>query len=358
MEENRQKVYIFVPILIVAIIAVALFWEWDLGAKLNPDKTAYNMIELAEMVNTQIDDGADRGSFYVKGISEEELATINDYLCSINGMVDRFTITEQGKDKMRIVFYYEISDNYYVMNKYLNDEEIPSDRPQAMKLYNRVVEILDMIIKPEMSDYEKELAIHDYLVSTCIYGQIDVSQEYAFRAYGAIVQETAVCNGYAEAMSLLLTCAGVENNIITGSAGDELHAWNQVCLDGEWYQVDATWDDPLPDSGIFVEHTYFNITDDMMDDSHTWNKEYYEECDSQKYNYYKKNGYVYTYGDLERVISTAASKNITGEVEFMVTDYNESKYTYDFIGNIPGLITISHSTTPLGDNHVIVIHFN
>ena len=78
------------------------------------------------------------------------------------------------------------------------------------------------------------------------------------------MQNKAVCNGYAEAMALLMTCVGIENQIVTGTADNELHAWNQVCLDGNWYQVDATWDDPLPDRGVFAGHEYFNVTDEIM----------------------------------------------------------------------------------------------
>ena len=49
MEENRQKVHWFVPIIILIIIGFAIFYEWDLGAKLNPEITAYDVIELSEI---------------------------------------------------------------------------------------------------------------------------------------------------------------------------------------------------------------------------------------------------------------------------------------------------------------------
>ncbi|MBE5932830.1 MAG: hypothetical protein E7263_05345 [Lachnospiraceae bacterium] len=358
MEEKKQKVYWFVPIIILAVILVAYFYEWDLGAKNNPEVTAYNVIDLAEIVNSQIDSGKDKGSFYISGITEEELTQINDYVCSVNGMVDRYVINTKSGKKQKITFHYEISDNYYVKEKYLNGVEIPSDRPMAYKLYEKTVEIIDSIIKPGMTDYEKELAIHDYIVANCKYGQKDESKEYGFRAYGCLVQGIAVCNGYAEAMSLLLTCAGVENGIMTGSAGEELHAWNIVKIDGQWYQVDATWDDPVPDTGDFVSHTFFNITDDMMDDTHSWNEELYEQCKGKTYNYYDYNGYVYEYSDLEKVVTDAAMRDITGELEFVVTDYDESLYTYDFINNIPGINSISHVVQPMGNNHVIIIYLN
>lgn len=358
MEEKQQKIHWFVPVLIIIIIAVACFYEWDLGAKINSSVTADDVIGLSEIVNSQIDEGKDMGTFYISGISEEELTNINDYVCSVNGIVDKYVIHTKAGKKQKITFHYEISDNYYVKEKYLNGTEIPENRPLAHKLYDKTVEILDEIIKPGMTDYEKELAIHDYIVSHCRYGQKDESKEYAFRAYGCLVQGVSVCNGYAEAMSLLLTCVGVENCIMTGSANDVLHAWNAVCLDGEWYQVDATWDDPIPDTGEFVSHTFFNITDDDMDETHIWNEELFEECNGEFYNYYDYNGFVYEYSDIEQVMVNEASRNITGQFEFAVNDYDANVYTYDFMSNIPGVLSISHVVNQVGDRHIIIIELN
>lgn len=358
MEENRQKVYWFVPIIILIIIGFAIFYEWDLGAKLNPDITAYDVIELSEIINGQIDEGKTKGTFYISGISEDELVKINDYVCSVNGMVDKYVITTKTGKKQKITMHYEISDNFYVMDKYLNGTPIPEGKPGANKLYDKTVEVLDAIIKPGMTDYEKEVAIHDYIVSNCRYGQKDGSKEYAFRAYGVLIHGVAVCNGYAEAMGLLLTCAGVDNEIITGSANGELHAWNAVCLDGEWYQVDSTWDDPIPDTGEFVTHTYFNITDDEMDDTHTWNKDIFVKCEGEKYNYYDYNDMVYEYSEIEQLMADEASKNITGTFEFAATDYDASLYTYDFMGNIPGVLSLNHVVNPIGDRHIIMIELN
>ena len=358
MKEKRQKIYWFVPILILVIIAVAFFYEWDWGAKLNPEQTATDVVELAQIVNSQIDQGKDKGSFYISGISEDELNNINDYVCSINGTVDRYVIATRVGDKQKVTFYYEISDNYYVMEKYLNQKEIPEGKPQAYKLYEKTEEILGEIIKPGMTDYEKELAIHDYIVSHCKYGQKDESKEYAFRAYGCLVQGVAVCNGYAEAMSLLLTCAGVDNEIMTGSAGDELHAWNIVCLDGEWYQVDATWNDPIPDGAHVVSHAYFNITDAEMAESHSWNEDLYVSCDGEKYNYFDYNQLVFDYPSLEQYVINESTKNITANLQIAVTDYSEQTYTYDFINNIPGVLSLEHVVWPIGDREIISINLN
>ena len=292
MKQKKGKMHIILPVLVVAVILVFYFFNFRIGSYLHPDETAYSMEELTQLVTEQINDGKTTGNFYVSGISESDIGNINENLCSMNGMVDQYMVTEKSRDGMRIQFRYEISDNYYVWQKYVNGTAIPSEHALAYKLYDKVEDVLKQIIKPDMTDYEKELAIHDYIVVHCQYGYVESSKDYAYRAYGALVQNKAVCNGYAEAMALLMTCVGIENQIVTGTADNELHAWNQVCLDGNWYQVDATWDDPLPDRGVFAGHEYFNVTDEIMDERHDWKQDAFPACDSTDYNYYEQNDLI------------------------------------------------------------------
>ena len=57
----------------------------------------------------------------------------------------------------------------------------------------------------------------------------------------------AVCQGYAETMKLFLDALGIENKLVYGTGGGISHVWNLLCLDGDWYHMDVTWDDPLLD---------------------------------------------------------------------------------------------------------------
>ena len=117
-----------------------------------------------------------------------------------------------------------------------------------------------------MTDYEKELYIHDQLAKRVDY----VSGGNAHNAYGALVEGRAVCEGYAEALQYLLQRAGIQSFIIEGASrppqgGAQIpHAWNAVKIGGKFYQVDVTWDDQ--DKEIY--HSYFNITDAMILEDH------------------------------------------------------------------------------------------
>jgi hypothetical protein len=72
------------------------------------------------------------------------------------------------------------------------------------------------------------------------------------------------CEGYTQAYSLLLARAGIDNEFVESSAMN--HAWNKVCLDGVYYNVDVTWDDPYPpDFTGMVFHSYFLVSDESFE---------------------------------------------------------------------------------------------
>ncbi len=85
----------------------------------------------------------------------------------------------------------------------------------------------------------KAMALHDWLVQHVVYGY----GPNQYDAYGAIVDRKCVCMGYALAYGDLLSLAGIEKGYVTSNALN--HMWNIVKMDGNWYNVDCTWDDPL-----------------------------------------------------------------------------------------------------------------
>ncbi len=354
---KKSKVWIL-PVLVLALIIGYYFFGFELMKRMHPNQVAESLPELSAGITREIDAGKSSGTFYVSGISEEEIRAINDHIVSMNGDVDKYSIYEKTRGGMRVYFQYSISDNYYVCHKYLYDEEIPDDRLDAKALYTELKKVLDDIIKPGMSDYDKELAIHDYIVKHTSYGYVDSSKEYAYRAYGVLVQGKAVCNGYAEAMAMMLTCSGVENRIITGYADDELHAWNLVKLGEYWYQVDATWDDPQPDRENFAGHMYFNVTDDVMDDRHAWEKDDFPACTVLNENYFTRNHLVMSYTEFRENATTRFSRNVSEPAEYVLTDYEESSYDLSFLYGIQGVSSISYTSEPYGSHTLLTIYLN
>lgn len=114
-----------------------------------------------------------------------------------------------------------------------------------------------------MTDVEKALAVHDYLVLDCEYDydsyQSGAVPEVSHSAYGALVEKKAVCDGYAKAYACILEELGISSKIVSSDVMS--HAWNLVSIGGAWYHVDATWDDPVRDNIGRVAHKYFLLSD-------------------------------------------------------------------------------------------------
>lgn len=140
---------------------------------------------------------------------------------------------------------------------------------------SKVSSILGQIVNSSMNDDQKEKSIHDYIVKNV---QYDTSYE-RYSAYNALSEGKTVCNGYALLAYKMLKDAGIESKIITGTANNgyetENHAWNLVKLNGNWYHLDCTWDDPVPDVKGRVLYDYYNVTDSQISKDHTWDHSLY-----------------------------------------------------------------------------------
>lgn len=146
--------------------------------------------------------------------------------------------------------------------------------------------VVDVLVTNSMSDYDVVKVLHDYLVTHCDYDyRVDIGNMpfVSHQAEGALLKGTAVCSGYAKAYEALLDAAGIPNETITGFAGG-YHAWNLVQVDGQWYHVDTTWDDPTTRGGDYICYRYFLKSDKVMvSRSHRdWEAVY--NCTSTKYD--------------------------------------------------------------------------
>lgn len=146
---------------------------------------------------------------------------------------------------------------------------------QAAFVDQRTDEILAQIITSGMSDYDKVKAVHDWIVLNIEY-DLTLNNSYP---YEALTTGKVVCYGYALLTYQMLEKVGVRTLLIVGpvrdgySSGSEsstLHGWNMVRIDSEWYQYDATWDDPVPDEKGRVRHDFFLISDERMLETRTF----------------------------------------------------------------------------------------
>ncbi|MFI3141885.1 MAG: hypothetical protein R3Y27_06210, partial [Clostridia bacterium] len=185
----------------------------------------------------------------------------------------------------------------------------------------------------DMSDFETIVFFHDYLILNAYY---DTSLNI-FDAYFILVENYGVCQAYAYAYKLLLNSAGIDCLYVSSTSMN--HGWNLVELDGQWYHVDITWDDPS-DSDIEItqdtsivgrlDRTYFLLNDDEITENahYDWTVDY--ESTSTTYSdmprstniiqtyandswYYYSNGSLYScdqYGDNEKLLSSTMGNGL------------------------------------------------
>ena len=110
------------------------------------------------------------------------------------------------------------------------------------------------------SDYEKLKYVHDWIVNNTVY--LYANTDYESEADGPVVYGRAICEGYSKAFMYFAQSMGFECVCVVGSAGGVDHMWNLVKLNGQWYHVDVTWDDPvMSDGSQMLRHKYFLLSD-------------------------------------------------------------------------------------------------
>ena len=141
------------------------------------------------------------------------------------------------------------------------------------------------------TEYAKAVWLHDWLISRMEY---DSTLKWS-SAESALSRGLGTCQSYESAYSKLLTKAGIEN-VETRDTKDA-HTWNAVKIDGDWYQIDATWDDSNDNwYGFDQRHLYFGLTDELMTIAHPGHESMYQtegyaqRSTSLKDNYYVRSG--------------------------------------------------------------------
>ena len=168
-------------------------------------------------------------------------------------------VGEDGVPYVNIVF---------ICQYYATDE-------QNTELCKQVDEVLSSLdITDNSSEYEVICAIYDYICSNVTYDYENLDNDdykLKYTAYAAMVNKTAVCNGYAMLASRMLTQAGISCCFVTGTNLKGCpHAWNIVGIDGVYYYVDTTWDaGKKPENYAYFLRGESDFTGHILDDEYT-----------------------------------------------------------------------------------------
>lgn len=119
-------------------------------------------------------------------------------------------------------------------------------KEQEDLLSARIEEVLNQLnIKNLPSEFEKVSAIYDYICENITYDYDNLYDEdylLKYSAYAAMVNKTAVCQGYATLFYTMAEQVGLDARVITGQSGGVNHAWNIVKIGDYYYYLDPTWD--------------------------------------------------------------------------------------------------------------------
>ena len=254
--------------------------------QITDDFVAKDYQHLLNIIYTIIDSGNEEFSFFCDDKYERCISDIDalipasedtnsyDVLSDINNLVHPFNtyrkltvvMNNYGKVIIKVTKQY---DNEQV--KYINDE----------------VAKIEGMMKTDLTTKDKIKVFHDYIINTTKYdkeraGRLNAREfknSESHTATGLLKNHLALCGGYSDIMSIYLSRLNIPNIRISA----EKHVWNLVYIDNKWLHIDATWDDPVTNTGkqILIHDYYLIDTATLMKQDtveHNYNKNFYKEA--------------------------------------------------------------------------------
>ncbi len=155
----------------------------------------------------------------------------------------------------------------------------PIKADEYAEFQKKLDDIVKEVVYPDMTDAQKAMALHDWIVDNVSYGyrfdtsiysgkpdkkyhtifsldsydtlmnltgsdNMKESKIYAHTAYAPAMFGYGVCQGYTMLYAALLDKVGIENGTYISNTLN--HQWSLLKIDDQWYYTDVTWDDPTP----------------------------------------------------------------------------------------------------------------
>jgi hypothetical protein len=258
MEHKYMKMfYRTVSFVCVFFLSFLLFFSVCHAEPSNPDAEENEVsekieeLDLADSVYQMGSMEGISGEYAVDSKTEEEICDLldqaaDDFAEEID--IEEYDLSVEEITELTAEFinrnpqYFYLSgvsveiDEDYISKVYFSYENNAQDKERE---YEQAVAAILQGVNPSWSEIAKLMYIHDYITTNCSY---DLNLEKR-TAYDCLVGKNAVCTGYALAFMDVANRAGIETKYVT--SGTLRHAWNIVCIDGDYFYVDCTWDDPV-----------------------------------------------------------------------------------------------------------------
>lgn len=255
-------------------------------------------------------------------LSEEEQQIYVEILGTLNDLKEEAVLSSNDVDQVAKIHEYVCADNpelFWVKGYQVQPYEVDGktvkikysglytmDKGQRKNYQIAMDKVINQWLA-EMAqcdeEYDKVKKAYDLIISNTEY---DASATESQNIVSVFMNGKSVCQGYAEAFQYLLKHSGIQSILVSGTAYNgiktEPHAWNLVCIGGNYYQFDITWGEPNYQAAEGtvekvkwdISYKYFGLTDKEMYNNHTVDMSMsLPECNSTEYNYYVKEGYYY-----------------------------------------------------------------
>ena len=193
------------------------------------------------------------GDYYQSAIEAYTYDNPDVFYLSPNKMYLNIETTTYSSGATYNVFINSGSEKNYFTDEFSSEAQVESAISQIEQVKNTLVS------RRTGNTYDDIKMVHDYLINNIEY-DTTISKANIYDVYGALVNHVAVCEGYARSFKYILDEMGIPCVLVIGtgtnSRGEtERHAWNYVEVQGNWYAVDCTWDDPVVVGGGTVSES-------------------------------------------------------------------------------------------------------
>ncbi len=205
----------------------------------------------------------------------------------------------------------------FIFNKKVIEPKYRFGKDKANDTLCAIIDKCNLILKgcENLTQLQKEKRVHDYFCNNITYDE--KFAESSFECVGPLLFGKGVCEGISKAAKLLLDFAGVKSLVLHGSSSqaelakftkNSLHAWNIVCINGNFHHVDITFDLTLQARKI-TRYDYFNLSDEEMQVDHKVISKGVPKCNKSE-NYYKANNLFFnTRNDYKKHLIKSLAKN-------------------------------------------------
>ena len=221
---------------------------------------------------------------------------------------DGFEVHAVSEDDVTIGSQYHIRSTVKISNAYKSGDTSELDQ-QEKETLTMAEDVLNSVIKDGMTDYEKEKAVYQWMVTNLKIDSgmmlvISTAGPNCDNPYGVLKNKKGVCVGFATTFRLFMHMMNIECKVVhdTGLG----HSWDLVKIGSHWYHTDI-----YSDIGE-ASYQNFNMSDAMCSTGHTWDQEYFPKADSLEYNpAYRARMTVSDIYELPSLIRKVMAKNTT-----------------------------------------------